>query len=139
MKYKRPKRLTYAQTVRFHGHDGPFLALGYKLGQYLVDRLKPKGIMDLAITVRTRLKKPYTCLIDGLQCSTFVTIGKSNLRIIDRRTKTISVIASRNTKKLKILVTNQAMKICQTDGDLRKAARLIFNIPDRILFTVKKS
>jgi formylmethanofuran dehydrogenase subunit E len=139
MKYKRPKRLTYAETIRFHGHNGPFLALGYKLGQYLVNQLKPKGIMDLTLTVRTRLEKPYTCLIDGLQCSTFATIGKGNLRIKDCRTKTISVIAARNTKKLKILVNYRAMKICQTDGDLRKAARLILKTPDRILFTIRKS
>jgi formylmethanofuran dehydrogenase subunit E len=138
MKYKRRKRLTYAETIRFHGHDGPFLALGFKLGQYLVDRLKPKGIMDLTITVKTRLEKPYTCLIDGLQCSTFATLGKGNLRINDRRTHIISVIAARNTKKIKIQVTSQAMKICQTDVDLRKASRLIFNTPDRILFALRK-
>jgi formylmethanofuran dehydrogenase subunit E len=95
--------------------------------------------MDLTITVRTRLEKPYTCLIDGLQSSTFATMGKGNLRIMSHRTKIISVTATGNTKKLKILVSNQAMKICQTDGDLKKAVRLIFNTPDRILFTVKKS
>lgn len=139
MKHKKPKHLTYLETIRFHGHDGPFLALGYKLGRLIVNRLKPKGIMDLTVTVRTRLEKPYTCLIDGLQCSTFATLGKGNLRANDRRTNVISVTAVRNAKKLKILVTRQALKICQADGDLRKAAQLIFNTPDRILFTIIKS
>jgi len=137
MKHKRPKHLTYLETIRFHGHDGPFLALGYKLGRLIVNRLKPKGIMDLTVTVRTCLEKPYTCLIDGLQCSTFATLGKGNLRIKDRRTIIISVTAVRNRKKLKILVNHRAMKICQADGDLMKAARLIFKIPNRILFTVR--
>jgi formylmethanofuran dehydrogenase subunit E len=137
MKHKKPKHLTYLETIRFHGHDGPFLALGYKLGRLIVNQLKPKGIMDLTVTVRTRLEKPYTCLIDGLQCSTFATLGKGNMRTNDRRTNIISVTAARNTKKLQILVNYQTMRICQTDGDLRKAARLIFKTPNRILFTIR--
>jgi formylmethanofuran dehydrogenase subunit E len=139
MKYKRPKRLSYAETIRFYGHDGPYLALGYKLGQVIVRRLKPKGIMDLTVTVRTLLRKPYTCLIDGLQCSTFATLGKGNLRIKDSRQGFISVIVTRGTKKLKIRVNSEAKKICQTDGDLRHATRLIFKTPDRLLFTINKS
>ena len=138
MKYKRPKCLTYVQAIRFHGHDGPYLALGYKLGQVIVRRLKPKGIMDLTVTVRTLLRKPYTCLIDGLQCSTFATLGKGNLRVKYGRQGFISVIVARGTKKLKIRINSEAQKICQTDGDLRQATRLIFKTPDRSLFTIKE-
>ncbi len=139
MKHKRPKPLTYPETIRFHGHDGPYLALGYKLGRLIVDRLKPKGIMELMVTVGTRLEKPYTCLIDGLQCSTFATVGKGNLRIKDRRDGKISVITAQNRKKLKVLVNQNAMKICQTDADLKNAARIIFKTPDRILFSITKA
>jgi formylmethanofuran dehydrogenase subunit E len=139
MKYKRPKPMTYPDTIRFHGHDGPYLALGYKLGRLITNRLKPQGIMGLTVTVKTHLQKPYTCLIDGLQCSTFATLGKGNLRFKDCRAGFISVTVVCKKKKLKILVTSRAMKICQTDGDLKKATRLIFKTPDRILFALRKS
>ena len=79
MKHRRPRPLSYSETVRFHGHDGPFLALGYRLGKFLMRLLKPRGIMDLKITVKTKMKKPYTCILDGLQCATFATLGKGNL------------------------------------------------------------
>ena len=137
MIYKKQKRLTYGETIRFHGHDGPFLALGYKLGLFIINRLKPKGIIDMTINVRVRLKKPYTCFIDGLQCSTFATVGKGNLRVTGRNIDILSVIAVCNDKKLKVVISQKAMKICKDSGDLKKAARSIFKTPDNILFNIK--
>lgn len=74
--------LDYINTVRFHGHDGPFLALGYKIGEYARERLKPSGIMELRTRVLLKkIEKPYTCILDGIQCSTTCTIGKGNIEI----------------------------------------------------------
>ncbi len=95
MKFPRPEILSYEQAIRFHGHNGPFLALGYKLGTYLNQGLKPKGIMDFKITVIIKFEKPFTCLIDGLQCSTFATFGKSNMMVKKSKSNDILVFVQK--------------------------------------------
>ncbi len=122
----RPKNLSYSETIRFHGHDGPFLALGYKLGSFLVGRHQPKGIMDFRITVKTITKKPFTCLIDGLQCSTFATLGKLNILVKKPSTPNITVFVEKGKKKYAYRITNKAMDICLNAKDLNMAARKIF-------------
>lgn len=129
MKFKRPKGLRYHEAIRFHGHDGPFLALGYKLGKYLNRTHKPQGIMDFRITITTRIEKPYTCIIDGLQCSTFATLGKANITVKGNRGKDIIVSVKKGTKTFTYKITEKAMEICLGAEDLHKAAKKIFKTP----------
>lgn len=51
------------EAVMLHGHLGPFLVLGLKMG------LRAKSIIEMPIAceVSTVLKKPYLCVIDGLK------------------------------------------------------------------------
>ncbi|MGD8979468.1 MAG: formylmethanofuran dehydrogenase subunit E family protein [candidate division WOR-3 bacterium] len=129
MKYRKPRNLNYVETVRFHGHDGPFLALGYRLGRYLVKELKPQGIMGLRITVRTTMQKPLTCVLDGLQCSTFATVGKGNLITRNTRGREILVSVEKGTRVLKFRMSRTAWDICGNAVDLEKAARRILRTP----------
>jgi len=128
--------LTYSETIRFHGHNGPFLALGYKLGRFFVRRFRPKGIMDFKITVQTRLEKPFTCLIDGLQCSTFATLGKGNIMVKDSKSRNIMVFVQSGDKKFKIKITKTAMNICLNANDLNKASNKIFRTPIDMLYKI---
>jgi formylmethanofuran dehydrogenase subunit E len=121
MRYKRQRHLTYKEAVRFHGHDGPFLALGYRLGIFLVKELKPEGIMGLRITVKTKIKKPYTCVLDGLQCSTFATCGKGNLMTKSHGKQDILVSAKRTRKTVKYRMSPYAWDVCLHADDLHKA------------------
>jgi len=136
MRFVRPKSLSYQETIRFHGHDGPFLALGYKLGRFVVKTFRPKGIMDFKITVRTRAKKPFTCLIDGLQCITFATTGKANMLIKKCRSKDIIVFVENNKRKYRYKITQKAMNICLNADDLHKAAQKIFRTPAKDLWNI---
>lgn len=137
MRIKKTQGLTYSETIRFHGHNGPFLALGYKLGRFLVKKLKPKGIMDLKITVQTRFEKPFTCLIDGLQCSTFATLGKGNMIIKNSRNTMITVIVEKNNKFCRIQITKETINRCLEAKDLEKAANRIFRTSIKSLWKVE--
>lgn len=128
--------LTYKATIRFHGHNGPFLALGYKLGIFLVKKLRPKGIMDFRITVITKIEKPYTCLIDGLQCSTHATIGKGNLLVKRNRGRKAKVIVEKEKKIYQYQITDEAINICSTAENLDEAARRVFLIPINRLYKI---
>ena len=124
MKFHRPKILKYEDTIKFHGHDGPFLALGYKLGKYINERHKPKGIMNMHITVTVRPQKPYTCIIDGLQCSTMATMGKGNMKLRKGRGY-ISVVVKKGKKRYCYRITQKALDMCMGTDPLPTAARKI--------------
>jgi formylmethanofuran dehydrogenase subunit E len=136
MRPKRPRNLNYSETVRFHGHDGPFLALGYRLGRFLVRKLKPDGIMGLQITVKTKMQKPWTCLIDGLQCSTFATLGKGNLFAKRTIGNDIFVYAQRGKRVLKFRMSQTAWDLCSNVVDLEKAARKVMRTPVSVLWDI---
>lgn len=125
MRFTKPTPLTYTQTIRFHGHNGPFLALGYRLGQYVNALIKPTGIMDYRITVYVRKEKPYTCVIDGLQCATFATLGKGNISVRNRQASGIRVRIVSGSKTLVFTSTSRAMTMCLGQKDLDKAAKKI--------------
>ncbi len=126
MKHKRLKPLTYAQTVRFHGHNGPFLALGYRLGEHVNTMIKPKGIMAYHITVYVRKEKPFTCVIDGLQCATFATMGKGNIQVKKRKEPSIRVKIVTARRGLTFTSTTRALALCRGQKDLELAASAVF-------------
>ncbi len=128
MKFSKPRRLSYKETVRFHGHDGPFLALGYRLGTYILRTMKPSGIMDLRIRVRIKRQKPYTCVLDGLQCSTFATLGKGNLAVHKARGRSLTIYASKGRITRTFRITALAFDICFQADDLKKAAHRILRM-----------
>lgn len=138
MKFKRPKILNYQDTIRFHGHNGPFLALGYKLGKYIVRKHKPRGIMDIDISVKLKSEKPFTCLIDGLQCATLATYGKKNIRIIPWRYMRIEVLITKANKSYHYQISEKALAMCRDQADLELAAKKIFKTASKYLWFIKK-
>jgi formylmethanofuran dehydrogenase subunit E len=65
--------------VNFHGHLGPYLVLGLRMGTIAVDILKPKGLHGLSVRVWTRTRPPYSCVLDGIQVSSGCTLGKGSI------------------------------------------------------------
>lgn len=132
-------RLSYEEAVRFHGHDGPFLAIGYRAGEYAVGQLRPEGIMDLNSQVEAIDSKPYVCVMDGIQCATPCTVGKGNLLFERTTEKCIKItLGNRKTSRiigltLKVEVLDRALKA----ADLRREAEWIRSIPVESLFEVQ--
>ncbi|RLE58087.1 MAG: hypothetical protein DRJ35_08580 [Thermoprotei archaeon] len=77
--------LTPDGAARLHGHKGPFLALGYRAGEYAYKVLKPKNIKDLRCRVYLPLRTPYTCILDGIQASSGCTVGKRTLEFYESK------------------------------------------------------
>ncbi|MGC8667353.1 MAG: formylmethanofuran dehydrogenase subunit E family protein [Chthonomonadales bacterium] len=64
---------------RLHGHLGPWLALGIRIGQAGMQILNARPHFGIRINVRCPLAPPPSCMLDGLQWSTGATYGKQNL------------------------------------------------------------
>ncbi len=132
-------RLSYEETVRFHGHDGPFLAIGYRAGEYALERLRPEGIMDLRSQVEAIDSKPYMCVMDGIQCATPCTLGKGNL-LFEKTTEGCVRITLRNRKTgqtIGLTLKGEVLDRALRAEDLRKEAEWIRSKPVESLFEVE--
>jgi len=71
--------LTLEEATRFHGHKGPWLVIGYKAG------LRALEVLGSGIRCSVRLppSTPYTCLVDGIQCSSGCTLGKGLIEVLE--------------------------------------------------------
>lgn len=71
------------KAKEFHGHLGPFLILGLRIGLLGFKKLNlnKNKIENLYIIAALNYSIPYSCIIDGLQVSTGCTIGNKKLII----------------------------------------------------------
>lgn len=67
--------------AEFHGHLGPFLVCGLRMGLLALRELGSGGHSDLRATVETGTEPPVSCLIDGIQVATGCTLGKGNIQV----------------------------------------------------------
>ena len=84
---------------------------------------------DWKITIETKTQKPWTCLIDGVQCSTFATLGKGNLVVKDSPENDILVHAQKGNRVLRLRMSQTAWAICNNAVDLERAARRVMRTP----------
>ena len=65
----------------FHGHVGPYVVIGYRMGVAARRILGTPGYFDLAAHLETPLAPPPSCFIDGVQIGSGCTTGKRNLTV----------------------------------------------------------
>ena len=70
----------------FHGHVGPFLAIGLRMG-LAANRAIGFDPLETRARVWVEPVPPKSCLVDGIQFATGCTLGKSNIKITPSRTR----------------------------------------------------
>lgn len=86
MRVETPKRRDWSdeilnRAIEFHGHGGPFMVVGPRMGLAALERLDAHGWFDLKCVVRLRWAPPDSCVIDGIQTSSGCTMGKHNIEV----------------------------------------------------------
>jgi formylmethanofuran dehydrogenase subunit E len=89
MKMKVPKQRTYTreleeEAVKLHGHGGPFMVIGLRMGLQALTILDARGWFDISSRVALRWSPPDACVLDGIQVSTGCTLGKRNIEVDDK-------------------------------------------------------
>lgn len=107
-----------AAAGRFHGHIGPFLALGLRMG-LLANETLGRDPMGTKARVAVEPKPPRSCLVDGLQFTTGCTMGKGNIRMAPEA-DSISVTFEKGGAVLKVTVRPDFLR--RMDRDLKGAA-----------------
>jgi len=134
------------EAVGFHGHLGPFLVIGVRMGLIGLRELKiARGDPKLQATAILKRAVPFSCTIDGIQVTTQCTIGNGKLKLKSRQ-KTISTEFKLNREK-QVTVTLKPTKFEELKKAMPKSARSYKNIqlarevaslPEKELFTIKK-
>lgn len=83
--------LLIENAAKLHGHLGPFLVIGVRMGDMAKKHLDldDKGSRRLQASIKTPLFTPFSCVIDGIQAATSCTIGNQKLKI-EKSTKEIT-------------------------------------------------
>jgi len=61
----------------FHGHLGPYVVIGYRMGRIAREKFPDK----IHANVYTGNRPPLSCLVDGIQMTSSCTLGKSNITV----------------------------------------------------------
>jgi formylmethanofuran dehydrogenase subunit E len=75
------KDYSLEELATFHGHLGPFLVLGYRIGRYAKNYICSDPF-HLSVEVHCSGNTPQSCIVDGLQLGSGCTYGKRNIDII---------------------------------------------------------
>lgn len=67
-----------------HGHLGPYLVAGIRMGLLALRELRSPGYFGLRAESDAGRETPLSCLNDGVQIGSGCTLGKGNLRIVGK-------------------------------------------------------
>jgi len=134
------------RAAKFHGHLGPFLVIGVRMGLIGIRELKTKANQGkLHVTAKLKYSVPFSCVLDGIQITTRCTFGNQKLTL-----KNSSDIAAEfqlpNTKQITIAVNQttfnelkeQLLSKNPSTHDVEELAKLIASMPEKDLFVIKK-
>jgi formylmethanofuran dehydrogenase subunit E len=120
--------------IKLHGHSGPYLNLGIKMGLLALELLEAKGYFDLSTEVEMEYRRPMSCLIDGLQISTGCTMGKGNIKI-NNKPGIIRTLFKADKKTLLITLKPEISKLIDFEKEsCEDLAEQILSMPDKQLF-----
>lgn len=134
------------KATDFHGHLGPFLVIGVRMGLIGIRELGVKrNDEQLRVTAMTKDSTPFSCVIDGIQVATKCTIGNKKLTV-----KNSSGIAAKfelqNIEQVTVTVNpatfnklkSQLLSKNVSSEELRELAQLVASISEEELFIVER-
>jgi formylmethanofuran dehydrogenase subunit E len=141
----RKRSATINAARKFHGHLGPFLVIGVRMGEAALKQFNLTGNerLDLKANVKVPLQTPFSCLLDGIQIATTCTIGNQRLTIQNSDAIQAAFTTQKQAKTIKITIKetlDQQLKQKQTQNELTEEyAHEIADMPENQLFNITLS
>ena len=108
---------------KLHGHVGPYLVIGLKMGAAAKAALNVPNIeqMHLKADVNVPLQPPTSCLLDGIQVSTSCTVGNQRLQFKNAKTIRAVFKTEKSAKTVKITLKQQFSEGARTEAKAEPA------------------
>lgn len=124
---------------KFHGHIGPYVIIGYKIG-IIANKLLDSDPFSKKVKVWTKKLPPKSCVIDGIQLSSGCTIGKGS--IVVKNGEFLKTEFSNNEGKriqisLKMQIKEEIEQNVKKDN-MEKYSKKILQMLDSDLFNIKE-
>jgi formylmethanofuran dehydrogenase subunit E len=132
------------RATEFHGHLGPFLVIGVRIGLIGLERLKTTENTSMTVAASLPLHVPFSCIIDGLQVTTKCTVGNQKLTMTDSTAIKAKFERKDNMQKSIIAVNPSAFETLKTQllkkglekEEVEELAWKVAAIPEAELFTI---
>ena len=139
-----------ATVVQFHGHLGPSVVAGARMGMIGLRAVKAKGYFDVEVTCEGPLAKPpQSCFLDGVQVATGATLGKRTLQWVQTDRLTVRIKNTGTGKTAVLRPTPALLELLASfkpdaiaghghrdDEQLEAIARKIAAMPDKEIAVV---
>ena len=134
------------KAVDFHGHLGPFLVVGVRMGIIGLKQLEARqGDTALRATVSLKRSVPFSCVIDGIQVTTKCTIGNAKLKIRNSPKEISTTLEILGGKRVTVTVNparlaelRRSLPKTVASDQLEEIARVIASMPEEDLFIIQK-
>jgi len=143
MQSQKELGLMIDDAQKLHGHLGPFLVIGVRMGMIAKKALSVSDnqCTFLKANVKVPLFPPFSCLLDGIQTSTNCTVGNQRLTIEDSEEICVNFAkqnAGRTVKiTLKPKVAEELKKKLAKGSLTEKFALELAHMPENQLFNVE--
>ena len=91
-----------SRMKEFHGHLGPYVVLGYRMGMIALERTGSAGHFEIYAEVHSILRPPRSCLIDGVQLGSGCTLGKRNITIEETAGPPFAIFTTSSGEKVAV-------------------------------------
>jgi len=137
--------LEIKNAEKLHGHLGPFLVIGVRMG-ILAKRILNANVGEsnkLRVTAKLPLLTPFSCIIDGIQATTQCTVGNQKLRVENSQAQITAYFKLQNPDKaLKVHVNpkiiDELKNRYSTGASNEELAWEVASMPESLLFTIGK-
>ncbi len=122
----------------FHGHLGPYLVAGWRMGK-IANRELGENPFEMKVRVKTGIGPPLSCLIDGIQFSTGCTLGKGNIEVSDEGKP--EAVFSKEEKSATLTLREEVWnKIDEvSENEMKHLSKEILTQDEKALFHLKVS
>jgi formylmethanofuran dehydrogenase subunit E len=136
---RQDARALLTRGVQFHGHLGPFLVLGIRMGVIARFMLKCQNHDDLTVIMFVNPRPPISCMVDGVQVSSGCTLGKGTIRVSESADRVAGEFHAGNqtcTVTLKPKVLNWVLDGLRNaaEKEVLETAEAVLALPDEELF-----
>lgn len=131
------------QVAAVHGGAGPFAVAGFRMAQHALKVLQLEaGSFDLEVEHHSPKSVQFSCMADGAQAATRVSVGKLSLRWVEAPQDATETIFTKRSTGQK-LVLRPAPSFLKSFLNLphdkaRENGRKVLALPDAQIFEVVK-
>jgi formylmethanofuran dehydrogenase subunit E len=128
--------MTFAEIVKFHGHECPGLAIGFRMASAAMEKLESMRAGDEELVA---IVENDACGVDALQCVTGCTFGKGNLLFRDYGKRVYTVYCRSTRRGVRVVFHGKDIPVSLHDDRKALTDWILNSAADKMLSVTETS